>query len=41
VNGLERADPETVRKAVRRTTARSPDERGKPQTPTTPETANV
>jgi hypothetical protein len=41
VDGVERADPETVRKAIRRTTGRPPDKRGKPQAPITPETAKV
>jgi hypothetical protein len=40
VYGVERAEPETVRKAVRRITGRPP-ERGKPQAPITPETAQV
>jgi taurine dioxygenase len=41
VNGVECADPETVRKAIRRTTGRPPDKRGKPKAPITPETAKV
>ena len=41
VSGLERADPESVRKAIRRTVGRPPDKRGKPQAPITPETARV
>jgi taurine dioxygenase len=41
VNGVERADPETVRKAIRRTTGRPPDKRGKPLAPITPETSKV
>jgi taurine dioxygenase len=41
VNGVERADPENVRKAIRRTSGRPLDKRGKPQAPITPETAKV
>ena len=41
VDGVERADPETVRKAIRRTTGKPPSMHGKPQAPITPETAKV
>jgi len=41
VNGVERADPENVRKAIRRTTGRPSAGHGKPQAPITPETAKV
>ena len=41
VDGVECADPETVRKSIRRTTGRPQSVHGKPQAPITPETAKV
>jgi taurine dioxygenase len=41
VTGVERADPENVRKAIRRTADRPPSAHGKPKAPITPETAKV
>jgi hypothetical protein len=41
VDGVERADPESVRKAIRRTTGKPQSGHGKPQAPITPETAKV
>jgi taurine dioxygenase len=41
VDGPERADPETVRKAIRRSTGKPVSRHGKPQALRTPETANV
>ena len=41
VDGVERADPETVRKAIRRATGKPPAKHGKPQAPVTAETAKV
>jgi taurine dioxygenase len=41
VDGVERADPEAVRKAIRRTTGKPSSMHGKPQAPITPETAKV
>jgi taurine dioxygenase len=41
VDGPERADPETVRKAIRRATGKPASRHGKPQAPITPETAKV
>ncbi len=41
VDGVERADPESVRKAIRRTTGKPKPAHGKPQAPITPETAKV
>ena len=41
VNGVERADPESVRKAIRRTTGKPKPAHGKPQAPITPQTAKV
>jgi len=41
VDGPARADPETVRKAIRRRTGKPATRHGKPQAPRTPETAKV
>jgi taurine dioxygenase len=41
VTGIERADPENVRKAIRRTAGRPRYAHGKPQAPITPETVKV
>jgi taurine dioxygenase len=41
VEGPERADPESVRKAIRRAAGRPQGTRGKPQAPITAETAKV
>jgi taurine dioxygenase len=41
VDGVERADPETVRKAIRRRAGKPKAAHGKPQAPITPETAKV
>jgi alpha-ketoglutarate-dependent taurine dioxygenase len=41
VDSLERADPESVRKAIRRATDRPTVRHGKPQAPITPETAKI
>jgi taurine dioxygenase len=41
VDGPARADPETVRKAIRRSTGKPVSRHGKPQAPRTPETAKV
>ena len=41
VTGVERADPENVRKAIRRTAGRPRSAHGKPQAPMPPETAKV
>jgi taurine dioxygenase len=41
VNGVERADPESVRKAIRRTADKPKPAHGKPQAPITPQTAKV
>jgi taurine dioxygenase len=41
VDGPQRAAPDSVRKAIRRTAGRPPDKRGKPQAPITPETAKI
>jgi taurine dioxygenase len=41
VDGVECADPETVRKTIRRTTGRPQSVNRKPQAPITPETARV
>jgi taurine dioxygenase len=41
VEGVERADPENVRKAIRRSTGRPGSAHGKPQAPITPETAKI
>jgi len=41
VEGVERADPENVRKAIRRSTGRPRAAHGKPQAPITPKTAKV
>jgi hypothetical protein len=41
VNGVSSAEPDSVRKAIRRTAGRPLDKRGKPQAPVTPETAKV
>jgi len=40
-DGPARADPETVRKAIRRSTGKPVSRHGKPQAPRTPETAKV
>jgi taurine dioxygenase len=41
VEGIERADPETVRKAIRRAAGKPKTAHGKPQAPMTPETAKA
>jgi alpha-ketoglutarate-dependent taurine dioxygenase len=41
VQGVERADPETVRKAIRRAASRPAGKYGKPQAPVMPDTAKV
>ena len=41
VEGVERADPESVRKAIRRAIGKPKSAHGKPQAPITPETAKV
>ena len=41
VDGVERADPETVRKAIRRAAGKPKPAHGKPQAPVTPETAKI
>ena len=41
VDGVERANPETVRKAIRRTAGKPKPAHGKPQAPVTPETAKL
>ena len=41
VTGIECADPENVRKAIRRTAGRPRSAHGKPQAPITPETVKV
>jgi hypothetical protein len=41
VTGVERADPENVRKAIRRAAGRPRYAHGKPQAPITPETIKV
>jgi len=41
VGGVERADPESVRKAIRRATGKPNSGHGKPQAPITPETAKI
>ena len=41
VDGVERADPESVRKAIRRATGKPKSAHGKPQAPITPQTAKV
>jgi taurine dioxygenase len=41
VDGVERADPESVRKAIRRSRGKPKSAHGKPQAPITPETAKI
>ena len=41
VDAVERADPETVRKAIRRAAGKPKPAHGKPQAPVTPETAKI
>jgi hypothetical protein len=41
VDGVERADPENVRKAIRRSTGRPRSAHGKPQAPITSETVKI
>ena len=41
VTGIERADPESVRKAIRRTTGKPKPAHGKPQAPVTPATVKI
>ena len=41
VDGPQRADQDSVRKAIRRSAGRPPDKRGKPQAPITTETAKI